>query len=126
MLGFYKGNLCRLSHIYIYGLIRNSITYYANQDPNVMESRSNFFVDLVAATTASLLCHPFHFAESRFVLNNRLPNFGAYKSVFSLMTSTKDPTILTRGMTVYFPTNFIMAFTGFNYFSATNYYTFTI
>jgi hypothetical protein len=92
----------------------------------VLTSRSNFFVDLTAATIASLCLHPFHFAESRMILNNRLPNFGAYKSIYTLVMASRDPTILSRGMSIHIPVNFVMAFTGFNYFSSSNYYTYVL
>jgi len=88
ILGFYKGNLMRLSHIAIYGQWRDILIYYAYRDKNILTSRSNFFVDLAAATFASICLHPFHYAESRMVLNNRLPNFGSYKSLFSLLISS--------------------------------------
>lgn len=84
--------------------------------------RHSFFTDLAAATAASLFLHPLHFAESRFVLNNRLPNFSAYKSLYSLgMACT---TQITRGASVHVPRSFVMAFSGFNYFSSTNMQTF--
>ena len=58
----------------------------------VILKRNSFFKDLVAATAASLLLHPLHFAEARLVLNNRLPNFSAYKSLFSMAISTTNVT----------------------------------
>jgi hypothetical protein len=115
-----------LGHICLYGNIRNSLLYHANYDPNVLVSRSNIFLDFAAATTASMLCHPFHFAESRFVLNNRLPNFGAYKSIFSLAVSNKDYKVVFRGASAYLPINVVLALTGFNYFSSVNYYTYVL
>lgn len=118
--------MCRLTHIFAYGYFRNNMVYYMNRDQNVLTSRSNFFVDLSAATLASLCLHPFHFAESRMVLNNRLPNFGAYKSIYTLVMSSRDPAILSRGMSIHIPVNFILAFTGFNYFSSSNYYTYVL
>ena len=56
------------------------------------------------------------------VLNNRLPNFSAYKSLYSLgMTSMEQA---TRGASVHVPRSFILAFSGFNYFSSANLQTF--
>jgi hypothetical protein len=116
----------RLLHIYTFGYTRNSIVYYMNRDKNVLTSRSNFFVDLSAAIVASMLMHPLHFAESRMILNNRLPNFGSYKSLYSLYISSQDAGTVFRGITVHIPVTFILAFTGFNYMSATNYYTYLL
>lgn len=126
ILGFYKGNGCRLFHIYFYGKIRNDLIYYTNRDQNIMTSRTSFFTEFVAATVASLFMHPIHFAESRMILNNRLPNFGAYKSLYTLVMASRDPHIVRRGASVHVPVNFIMAFTGFNYFSSINYYTYVM
>ena len=58
------------------------------------------------------------------ILNNRLPNFGSYKSLYTLVMASRDPAIVRRGASVHVPVNFIMAFTGFNYFSSINYYTY--
>ena len=89
----------------------------------VIMKRTSFFKDLIAATSASLLLHPLHFAEARLVLNNRLPNFSAYKSIFSMAASTSNITgsnQVTRGASLHFPRSFILAFSGFNYFSSVN------
>ena len=113
-------------HIFLFGYIRESIVYQTTSNDNVLFARSSFFVNFFAATTASLFLHPLHWAESRMVLNNRLPNFGAYKSIFTLFVSNRDSKVLSRGMSIHFPVNFILAFTGFNYFSSTNFYTYSM
>ena len=87
----------------------------------VIFTRNSFFKDFIAATAASLLLHPLHFAEARLVLNNRLPNFSAYKSLFSLITSATNfvgSTQAFRGASIHLPRSFILAFSGFNYFSS--------
>jgi hypothetical protein len=91
-----------------------------------MYSGNYFFIDFCAATIASLILHPFHYAESRMILNNRLPNFGAYKSLFTLALNSRDPAQLIRGTSVHIPINFTLAFTGFNYFTSTNIYTYLL
>ena len=83
--------------------------------------RNSFWKDHVAATTASVLLHPLHYAEARLVLNNRLPNFSAYKSAFTLATSSVSATSIKdifRGVTIHFPRSVILAFSGFNYSSS--------
>lgn len=89
-----------------------------------MYSGNYFFINFCAATFASLILHPFHYAESRMILNNRLPNFGAYKSLFTLALNSRDPSQLIRGLSVHIPVNFLLAFTGYNYFTSTNIYTY--
>ena len=83
--------------------------------------RNSFLKDLFAATAASMLLHPLHYAEARLVLNNRLPNFSAYKSIFTLATSSASTTSIKdifRGVTIHFPRSVILAFSGFNYSSS--------
>ena len=95
----------------------------------VIFKRNSFFKDLVAATTASVFLHPLHFAEARLVLNNRLPNFSAYKSIYSMVVSTATATGIeqvTRGVSIHLPRSFILAFSGFNYFSSVNLQTFVV
>jgi hypothetical protein len=82
-------------------------------------TRSNFFVDYGAAVLASFILHPLHFFEARWVLNNRLPNFQAYKSTITMFHEEKNQ--IPRGMTAYLPRNLILAMTGYNYFGAVNF-----
>ena len=51
--------------------------------------------------------HPLHLAESRLVLQNRLPNFQTYKSLWTMfMTSYKE---LLRGVTAHIPRSFLLS-----------------
>ena len=87
ILGFYKGNACRCAHWLTYDLLRTRIQYMCDTD-DALFKRHSFFIDLAAACAASLFLHPLHFAEARLVLNNRLPNFSAYKSLYTLGMSS--------------------------------------
>ena len=121
IFAFYKGNACRVFHIFGYEYMRVYLLYRTDSSDQIYQ-RSSFFKEYCAALTASLFMHPFHFAEARWVLNNRLPAFSAYKSSFTLFLSAS--TQLGRGTTAYVPRNFILAMTGYNYFSAINIYSF--
>ena len=109
--------MCRCAHVLCYDVFRNKLRFQLDTD-EVIFKRDSFFKDLIAATGASLILHPVHFAEARLVLNNRLPNFSAYKSLYSMAISSMDQ--ITRGASVHFPRSFILAFSGFNYFSSAN------
>jgi hypothetical protein len=74
ILGFYKGNGCRVIHVLLYDLIRNDVTCQSDFGEMVFQ-RDSFWRDYAAATVASLFLHPLHFAEARYVLQNRLPHF---------------------------------------------------
>jgi len=87
ILGFYKGNGCRIFHLFVFEYLRNNLIFTFDGESQVYQ-RSSFFKDYLAATTAAVICHPLHFAESRFVLQNRLPNFQSYKSSWTLLLST--------------------------------------
>jgi hypothetical protein len=104
-------------------VFRNDVQYYLDFGDNIFK-RNSFFRDFFAATAASLFLHPLHLAEARLVLQNRLPNFMTYKSLWSMfMTSYKE---LYRGITAHIPRSFILALTGFNYFSSVNIYTYLV
>ena len=120
LLGFYKGNACRCAHVLGYDVFRIRINQMLDTDEAILK-RNSFWKDLIAATAASLLLHPLHYAEARLVLNNRLPNFSAYKSAFTLASSSVGSTSIKdvfRGVTIHFPRSFILAFSGFNYSSS--------
>lgn len=87
ILGFYKGNGCRLAHIFFYGVVNNNILYFLDTDEKIFK-RSSFWVNYLSATVASMFLHPLHFAEARMVLNNRIPQFNSYKSLWTLFMST--------------------------------------
>ena len=110
----------RMTHILLYELVRNNIHYYANFDENILQGGSYFMLEYASALTVSLMLHPFHFAESRFILNNRLPNFGSYKSVYTLIMTNRMTNGVYRGWTSYFPINFVLAFSGYNYSNSSN------
>lgn len=104
-------------------MFRNDVQYYLDFGDNIFK-RNSFFRDFFAATAASLFLHPLHLAEARLVLQNRLPNFMTYKSLWSMfMTSYKE---FYRGITAHIPRSFILALTGFNYFSSVNIYTYLV
>ena len=67
ILGFYKGNGCRIVHIFLFEFLRNKMLFAVNSDDQVFQ-KSSFIKDYLAATTASVFLHPLHFAEARFVL----------------------------------------------------------
>ena len=63
--------------------------------------------DFAAASFASIFLHPLHFAEARLVLQNRLPNFQSYKSLWTMfMSSYKE---MYKGITAHIPRNFLLA-----------------
>ena len=114
-------------HVFMYEVLRNNVMYQLDSGENIFH-RNSFVRDLFAATAASMLLHPLHYAEARFVLQNRLPHFQSYKSVFSLvMGSIQDTGAasgLLRGISVHMPRNFVLALTGYNYFTSVNIYTY--
>jgi len=99
------------------------MSYYFDNETNIYKEIS-FVRDLSAAILADLLVHPFHLAESRYVLQNRLPGFQTYKSAFTLATiSVQD---LYRGLFCHLPRNFTLALAGFNYQSNVNVLTYLL
>ncbi|CDW86920.1 UNKNOWN [Stylonychia lemnae] len=117
ILGFYKGNGLRMTHIFLYAAMRNHISYSLDFGDDIFRKNS-FWRDFLAATTASLLLHPLHLIEARFILQNRLPNFQSYRSTY--MFIIRNYTEILKGITAHIPRNFLLAMTGFNYFSSVN------
>jgi hypothetical protein len=80
ILGFYKGNFCRL--LYHCATMRFSISLRWF----VKEREENFNLypairDFICLTLSEIVCHPVFVAENRFVLQNRLPNFQIYPTL---------------------------------------------
>ena len=71
ILGFYKGNGCRIAHIFAYDYFRNDIVYQLDYGERILQ-RSSFWRDFIAATAASIMVHPLHFAAGA------LPNYTPY------------------------------------------------
>lgn len=81
---------------------------------------NSYFVDLAASLLAGLFVHPFHVAEARYILNNRLPNFNAYKSGYTyLMSIGLD---FMNGISLTLPRTLLLSLTGFNYWNSANLY----
>jgi hypothetical protein len=86
LLGFNKGNLLGLTHNWLttfwrvgamHNLEYGNYHFYQKSDPFV----KGLFVTGVC-TSIDFVTHPFQLMQSRFILQNRLPNFSLYKSVF--------------------------------------------
>ena len=106
ILGFYKGNAVRCAHISLYLILRNDMQSYFDFGNNIFK-RNSFMRDFLAATVASMFLHPLHLAEARLVLQNRLPNFTSYKSLWTMFLSSFKE--LGKGITGHIPRSFILS-----------------
>jgi hypothetical protein len=71
--------------------------------------------DFLAATVAGIFLHPLHLAEARLILQNRLPNFSTYKSLWTMfMTSYKE---MYKGITAHIPRSFVISLSNFCFFN---------
>lgn len=118
ILGFYKGNGFRLAHIYLYELNRIYIQKMLDTDDTIVKKNS-FVKDFAAAFIASLYLHPLHWAEARYILNNRIPAFQSYKSLYTMGLQSGNQ--IFNGITVHLPRSFLISLAGFNYFRSANY-----
>ena len=112
ILGFYKGNFFRLSHMFLYDLNRIWIEQYFDRDEQILH-RESYVRHLSAAVIASYYVHTLHLLEARMVLNNRIPAFQSYKSSFSLLISLNLQVF--NGIHLHLPRCFIISLTGFNW-----------
>jgi len=74
---------------------------------NNIFKRNSFMRDFLAATLASMFLHPLHLAEARLVLQNRLPNFTSYKSLWTMFLSSFKE--MGKGITGHIPRSFILS-----------------
>jgi len=82
------------------------VQYYLDFGDNIFK-RNSFVRDFVAASVAGIFLHPLHLAEARLVLQNRLPNFQTYKSLWTMfMISYKE---MSKGITAHIPRSFLLA-----------------
>jgi Mitochondrial carrier protein len=113
--------------------LRNDTQYFLDFGNNIFK-RNSFLRDFAAASVAGIFLHPLHFAEARLVLQNRLPNFQSYKSLWTMfMSSYKE---MYKGITAHIPRSFLLSLSkritdnidlaGFNYFSSVNIYTYLL
>lgn len=85
-------------------------------------SKNSFFKDFAAAFVASLYLHPLHWAEARYILNNRIPAFQSYKSLYTMGFQSGHQVF--NGITVHLPRSLLISLAGFNYFRSANYQTY--
>ena len=106
VFAFYKGNGLRLAHGYLYLTLMNQIhTDYLDGD-DVMESSPSYGKTLCAGLFASASLHFLHLAEARYVLQNRLPNFQTYPSIFNMVRDSvtrANKREMFQGMPGYIP-----------------------
>jgi hypothetical protein len=96
----------RIAHIVFYQALRNQLCYNLDFGDDIFRKNS-FWRDFTAATLSSLMLHPFHLLEARFILQNRLPNFQTYRSTWMFML--RNYTEIFKGITAHIPRNFILA-----------------
>ena len=69
--------------------------------------------EFLLSCSVSLFLHPLHLAEARMILQNRLPNFAAYKKAHHIFTQSASE--LLRGILMHVPRNFFLALCKYNY-----------
>eukprot|EP00347_Sterkiella_histriomuscorum_P014589 403360307 len=117
VLGFYKGNGMRVLHIAMYSVIRTNMQMNFDFGDEIFR-KDSFLRDFAAATIASLLLHPIHFLEARYILQNRLPNFKVYSGIHQMIYQNYAE--IPKGITAHIPRSFLLSLTGFNYFTSVN------
>jgi hypothetical protein len=106
LLGFYKGNGVRCAHVLLYQAFRNDMQRQLDWGNNIFK-RNSFWRDFAAASLAGIFLHPLHLVEARLVLQNRIPNFSTYKSIWSLFMSSYRE--MLKGVTAHIPRSFLIS-----------------
>jgi len=120
LFGFYKGNFLGLVHTWANSFLRFRAFQYIeslNYEPLV---EGNFFVrgayETTILTLVDLLTHPLQLMQSRFILQNRLPNFSLYKSFIHFFKKHySDPKTMFQGWSVHLPKNIIFLIGQYNF-----------
>ena len=85
VLAFYKGNFWRIGFFAISQRVTISLSW-ALKDRFVFFERAPLFANFICFTAASMFAHPLFVLESRFILQNRLPEFKVYKNFWKFKT----------------------------------------
>lgn len=93
--------------MFLFHSFRNDFSRRMERQEGMFIKKSSFTRDFIAAMMADLMLHPLHLVEARYVLQNRLPNFISYKSLYSFGISSYAE--LHKGMFLHIPRNFILA-----------------
>jgi len=119
LLGFYKGNLIGLGHQWLTTFWRVGATHnleYGNY--HFYQKSSPLVKSLFVMGTCTLIdiaLNPFQLMQSRFILQNRLPNFSLYKSVFHCFKKhIRKPLTFFQGWTTHIPKNLVFALSQIN------------
>ncbi|EAR91059.1 carrier protein (macronuclear) [Tetrahymena thermophila SB210] len=116
LLGFYKGNFVGLMYTFCNSTLRfNSIDMldysqysFYHQGNSLLRGFSMFLI----CSAIDIMCQPLQTIQSRFILQNRLPNFALYKSFLDVFKRHKrQPFELYKGALGHSIKNAVLAFT---------------
>ena len=122
ILGFYKGNGIRMV---AYGAInRGRITLDWFFRDRYQFKEHNIVKVFLVYTIIDILAHPLFVMESRFILQNRLPNFRVFPSIIKYKSRSKDE--LFVNILCQIPKNVTIILSNFVFFSKPNLYSLLI
>jgi len=120
VLSFWKGLIYRLGFIFTPPFVMLGINNYIKElDTSMNYSIYNYKLIYLIYSSIEFIIHPFYLIESRYILQNRLPHFRVYNSIFKLFN--RSSTDIYQGALSHFPKNFIL----FSVFFATERLRFT-
>jgi hypothetical protein len=90
--------------------------------PDVMNVKPSYWKTVASMGVAGVVLHVVHLAEARYVLQNRLPNFQTYPSLFSLFRDSLSKTggEFLNGMPGIIPIFGLIALTNYQFLGATS------
>ena len=110
VFGFYKGNGVRCMHIFMFHKLNSEFNFLSEElFPNYIKTIKQIpcAKEFLLTCSIDMLLHPLHLAESRFIMQNRFPNFSIYGSLFSLFK--RQYSEIFRGILMHIPRNFFIA-----------------
>lgn len=107
VLSYWKGLMYRVGFMFSPSYIMLGINNYLTElskvnNYSVHSYQSIYFI----YSCIEFVIHPFYLIESRYILQNRLPHFRVYNSLFKLFN--RSSTDLYQGALSHFPKNFLL------------------
>ena len=104
----------RSLHILLFHKLNTDFTFRAEQIFGLQWKKLKevpLASELILSCSVDFLLQPLHVAETRLIMQNRLPNFRAHHSLFDFFKNTplRD---MVRGNLLHLPRNFLVALSG--------------
>ena len=110
----YKGNLVRSVHILAFHKANTFLAFQAESSFGLQWKKfkeTPLLAEFLLSSVVDMCLQPLHVAETRFIMQNSLPNFASNPSVKHYFTKTPIRDMFRAGL-LHIPRNFLIALSG--------------